>query len=63
MNTNFYHAMALAGWLINIAGHLLVQYQNPNAYYIQGVGSGLVIIGWMTIIIKNRNQKHEASSR
>jgi hypothetical protein len=63
MNTTFYHAMAFAGWLINIAGHLMVQYQDPSAYYIQGFGAGLVIIAWMTIIIKNRNQKHEASSR
>jgi hypothetical protein len=63
MNTTFYHAMAFAGSLINIAGHLLVQYQDPYAYFIHGVGSGLMIIGWMTIIIKNRNQKHEASSR
>ena len=63
MNTTLYHVMALAGWLINIAGHLMVQYQNAYAYYIQGLGAGLVIIAWMTIIIKNRNQKHEASSR
>jgi hypothetical protein len=41
MNTTFYHAMAFAGWLINIAGHLMVQYQNPYAYYIQGFSEGM----------------------
>jgi hypothetical protein len=41
MNATFYHAMALAGWLFNIAGHLLVQYQNPFANYIQGFPKGM----------------------
>jgi hypothetical protein len=55
--------MALAGWVLNIAGHFSVHYQNPYAYFMQGLGLGLVIIGWMTIFLKNRNQKNEASSR
>lgn len=55
--------MAFAGWLINIAAHLMVQYQKPYAYYLYALGAGLVIIGSLAIIIKNSNQKHEASSR
>lgn len=55
--------MVFVGWILAITGHFMAQYQNPYAYFIQGLGAGFVIIGSLIIIIKKRNQKNEASSR
>jgi cyanate permease len=63
MNTTFYQVMTLVGWVLCIIGYFLDNYQNPYASYLQGFGAGLVVMGSLTIILKKRNQKHEASSR
>jgi hypothetical protein len=58
MTTTRYHVLALAGLLLNIAGSLMVQ----NSF-IQGLGSGITIISYVTILVKNREQNNEATSR
>jgi len=62
MSSKFYHILAVAGWILNIAGYLLVK--NPvDAAFMRGFGMGVVIISYLTLIIKNRQQKNEATSR
>jgi hypothetical protein len=62
MSSKSYHIIAIGGWILNIAGYLLVK--NPvDASFMRGFGMGIVIISYLSLIIKNRQQKNEATAR
>jgi hypothetical protein len=60
--TKFYHLLAIAGWLLNIAGALFVPTVDLGDF-LKGLGLGVVLMSYLTIIINNKKKKNEVASR
>jgi hypothetical protein len=62
MSNKHYHILAMAAWGIKIFSHLFVT--TPVVHSVlNGFSLGVVCICYVTILIKQRQEKNEATSR
>lgn len=59
MNTTYFHITGFFGLLLIIASALPI----ASAEFVHGVGTGTVLVSYITIIYIKRNKKNEATGR